>query len=328
MNKKFKVFISTVPFGQTNQYPVELLISNGIEYVINPLDRKLKTDELANLIGDSDILIAGTEVIDGRVFDKAKNLKLIARVGIGLDGVDLLEAKKRNISVTYTPDAPAPAVAELTIGLMLQLLRRIGQANVDMRKNNWQRSFGYRISEITIGIIGSGRIAGRVLRRISSFGTPRILINSLEIDNSIAPSLKLEWVSKEYIYKNCDLLSIHVPLTNQTKSMIGTNELNMMKPHAMIVNTSRGGIIDEDDLYKALRDKRIHSAAIDVFENEPYDGPLKDLENCYLTCHMGSMSYDCRERMEIEAVQEAVNLVKGLPQNREVPQDEYNLRQS
>lgn len=322
-----KVLISTVPFGKTNSYPIELLENNNIEYLINPLNKKFTSSELAQYIEDVDVLIAGTECIDSNVLAKAKKLKLIARVGIGLDGIDLLEARKRGIKVTYTPDAPAPAVAELTIGLMLQLARRIGMANKNLQQKHWNREFGYRLSEIDIGIIGSGRIASRVLRRISAFGSPNILINSLERNDKIAPELKLNWVSKKYIYQNSDLISLHIPLTNKTKDMITYNELKQMRSNCMLINTSRGGIVNEACLEKALKNNIIHSAALDVFEQEPYKGPLTELNNCFLTSHMGSMSYDCRERMEIEAVEEVILFKNGNKQNNLVPNSEYILRE-
>lgn len=322
-----KVFVSTIPFGETNSLPIEMLDEVKARLEINPLKRKITTEELADSIGDADVLIAGTEVIDSRVFDKAPNLKLIARVGVGLDGVDLLEARRRGIAVTYTPDAPAPAVAELTIGLMLMLARRIGISHEDMRNSEWQRHFGYRISEMTIGIIGSGRIGSRVIRRLGAFGTPKLLINSLEKDDSIARGLKLRWVSKGELFEKSDLISIHTPLTPSTLNMIDSDAFSKMKKSAMVINTARGGIVNEADLLDALSSGKIHSAAIDVFNNEPYMGPLKDLKNCFLTSHMGSMSFDCRERMEIEATAEAIQYAKNSPQLRLVPQTEYDLRE-
>ena len=320
-----KVYISTIPFASQNPLPMELLDSISASVTINDLGRKITTSELAERIGDSDCLIAGTEIIDSTVFDKAPNLKLIARVGIGLDGVDLAEARRRGITVTYTPDAPAPAVAELTIGLMLQLARNIALSNEGIKANKWERILGYRLSEMTIGIIGSGRIGGRVIRRLSAFGSPRILVNSLQRDDSIAPNIKLEWVDKNYIYKNADLISFHVPLTEKTLDMVSKEELKLMRSSCMLVNTARGGIINEDDLYWALDKGIISQAAIDVFLEEPYKGPLKNLRNCHLTAHLGSMSYDCRARMEIEAVEEVVNFNSDRPYLNLVPEEEYNL---
>ena len=221
--------------------------------------------------------------------------------------------------------APAPAVAELTIGLMLQLARNIGLSNQGIKDGSWERILGYRLSEMTIGIIGSGRIGGRVIRRLSAFGSPRILVNSLKRDDLIAPNIKLEWVDKKYIYKHADLISLHVPLTNKTLGMIGREELKLMNPSTMLINTARGGIINEDDLYWALKNGVISQSAIDVFLDEPYKGPLKNLNNCHLTAHLGSMSFDCRARMEIEAVEEVINYYSGKEFNNIVPEEEYNL---
>ena len=165
-----KIFISTSPFAQKITLPLEMLESNKIKFCLNPHGRKMSEAELMDLVGGAQVVIAGTEPVTKKVMEKATNLKHISRVGVGLDNVDLLEAKKRGISVSYTPDAPAPAVAELTIGLMINLLRKIHIANDQMHRGKWHRHFGRRIAEVTIGIIGAGRIGARVLRRIQGFG--------------------------------------------------------------------------------------------------------------------------------------------------------------
>ena len=321
-----KVLITTVPFGDKNRLPIEQLEAAGVEYLINPLGRKLKEEELAEMISDFDVLIAGTEDITDAVMAKASKLKLISRVGIGLDNVDLLAAERRGIKVSYTPDAPAPAVAELTIGLMLSLLRSTHVSNAQLHRGEWHRHFGRRIPEITIGVIGTGRIGARVLRRLSAFGTPRLLVNDIKPDSTISPDQKLEWVDKNTIYREADLISLHVPLTAQTKNMICRQQLMTMKSDAMIINTSRGGIINEADLVKVLEEGHLSGAAIDVFDLEPYVGPLSKVERCLLTAHMGSMSIDCRTRMEIEAMEEAVRFIKGQILVGLVPRDEYEVQ--
>jgi D-3-phosphoglycerate dehydrogenase len=320
------VLITTVPFADKNTFPLELLNGVGANFVINPIGRKLKEEELADLIGNFDILIAGTEPITANVLSRASKLKLISRVGIGLDNVDLLEAQKRGILVSYTPDAPAPAVAELTIGLMLSLLRNIHLANKQMHEGEWNRYFGRRIPEITLGVIGAGRIGGRVMRRLVGFGTPRILVNDLNPNQKVAENLKLEWVDKETIYKESDLITLHLPLTHQTKDLITERELMLMKKDSMIINTSRGGIINESDLFKVLSKGHLSGAAIDVFEQEPYLGDLARIERCILTSHMGSMSIDCRIKMEIEATEEVVRFITKTPLKGLVPSSEYQFR--
>jgi D-3-phosphoglycerate dehydrogenase len=327
-NQHPTVLITTVPFGERNRLPLELLEAAGISYLINPLGRKLVESELIEMAAGVEVLIAGTEPITERVLSGAKRLKLISRVGIGLDNVDLLCAERRGIKVAYTPDAPAPAVAELTVGLMLSLLRSIHVANLQMHRKTWGRHFGRRIAEITLGIIGTGRIGTRVLRRIAAFGTPRVLANDLSPDSKLVPELKLEWVGKDKIYREADLITVHVPLTAQTRNMICKPELLAMKTDALLINTARGGIVNERDLAEVMAAGHLAGAAIDVFEHEPYRGPLADIERCLLTCHMGSMSVDCRTRMEIEATEEAVRFLRGEPLQKPVPPAEYDVQRT
>lgn len=318
-----KVLITTVPFGDKNSLPLELLQQCNADFLINPLGKKLTEDELAEMIGDFDVLIAGTEMITEKVMSNAPKLKMISRVGIGLDGVDLQAAQRRGIKVSYTPDAPAPAVAELTIGLMISLLRSVQIANSQLHSGQWHRYFGKRIAECTVGVIGVGRIGTRVINRLAAFGTPRLLINDVVSNKELGRKFKVDWVDKETLYRESDIITLHLPLSKSTKNMIGHKELLMMKPDAAIINTSRGGIINEDALYDVMRDGHLNGAAIDVFVNEPYSGDLAQIERCILTAHMGSMSVDCRTRMEIEATEEVVRLIKGEKLMSEVPEAEF-----
>lgn len=316
------VLITTVPFGDKNRLPLDLLEQVDATYVINPLNKKLTENELCELIGDTEILIAGTEPITQKVMGCATNLKLISRVGIGLDNVDLLAAKARNIAVSYTPDAPAPAVAELTIGLMLSTLRATHVSNANMHAGIWQRHFGRRLSKATIGIIGVGRIGRKVLEHLQGFNSPRILVNDLVQSSEISDTFDVEWAEKEQIYKEADIISLHVPLTGTTRNMIGRDELLKMKNDAILINTARGGIVNEADLYGVLQDGHLSGTAFDVFEQEPYQGPLTEIERCLLTSHMGSMSVDCRSEMEIEATEEAVRCITHEPLKSMVPEEE------
>ena len=162
-----KVLITTVPFGDKNTLPLEMLSSAKVDYVINPLNKKLTENDLIGMVAEYDIIIAGTEPITKNVLEKASRLKMISRVGIGLDSVDLLAARDKGIKVSYTPDAPAPAVAELTLGLLISLQ---GQCMFQSKCNGrWHRYFGKRIADSTIGIIGIGRIGSRVINRMKAF---------------------------------------------------------------------------------------------------------------------------------------------------------------
>jgi D-3-phosphoglycerate dehydrogenase len=231
--------------------------------------------------------------------------------------------------VTYTPDAPAPAVAELTLGLILSLLRDIALADRMMHRGEWQRLVGRRVDESTIGVVGVGRVGSRVIRMVrGAFPSARILANDLEPDMELFSSARVEWVDKDVLYHESDVVTIHVPLTPVTSGMIGLPELQQMKPDAVLINTSRGGIVKEDDLAAALRKGIIGRAGVDVFENEPYDGPLSAIDGCVLTCHMGSMSLDCRRAMEAGAVEEAIRYFENKAPRTPVPEFEYEAARS
>jgi D-3-phosphoglycerate dehydrogenase len=279
------------------------------------------------MIPGSTVLIASTEPITAEAMDAAPDLRLITRVGIGLDNVDLIAARDRNIAVSYTPDAPSPAVAELTIGLMFDLLRGISRADRLMHSGVWARLLGRRLDGLTVGILGVGRIGRRVIQILSSaFPNTTILANDLVPDHSLGKTCRVQWVDKKTIYSMSDIITIHLPLTKDTRNLITEREIGRMKASASLINTSRGGIVDEAALASALTAGRLRGAAIDVFEEEPYSGVLTSVEQCILTCHMGSMSEDCRSAMEREAVEDVLRFVRGEPLRQPVPQAEYDNR--
>ena len=321
-----KVLITTVPFGDKNRYPLDLLEKEGIDYLINPLGKKLTEDELAGLVRDCEVIVAGTEPITDRVMAEAKNLKMISRVGIGLDSVDLLAAEKRGIAVSYTPDAPAPAVAELTIGLMYTLIRHVQESNVQLHRGSWHRFFGKRLVNCKIGLIGMGRIGGMVFNHLKALGCTEILYNDVNRRRLEDAADGVRFAEKEEIYRDADIISLHVPLTGVTKNMVTEKEITGMKDGVFLINTARGGVINESDLYDVLESGKVAGAAIDVFEDEPYAGNLADHDSCILTAHMGSMSVDCRTRMEIEATEEAVRFILNNEQAGAVPEDEYEVQ--
>ena len=196
------MLITTVPFGAIDRRPLTLLGIEKIEYLINPFGRKLQEEELISLIGEFDAVIAGTEPITGKVLEHAPKLKLISRVGIGLDNVDLLAAKENNVTVSYTPDAPSAAVAELAICQMLSLLRHTHQSSNQLHAGEWYRHLGRRLSESVVGIIGVGRIGTLVIRHLLSFDCKRIMINDLNSSQEFTNDQNVEWCTKDEIYKN------------------------------------------------------------------------------------------------------------------------------
>lgn len=317
-----RVLITTTPFGEVDQAPLDVLKDAGFECVLNPYGRCLSEAELIALVPNVDALVAGTEPITSRVFDSAPRLRIISRVGVGLDNVDLLAARLRNLAVAYTPEAPCDAVAEITLGLMLCLARGIHQANTLAHAGQWERILGWRLGDLTIGVVGVGRIGKKVIHLLTGFGSS-VLVNDLTPSNLLHD---VEWVDKETLYRRADIVTLHVPLTPQTRGLVGATELALMKPSAALVNTSRGEVVDEASLARALRAMRLRAAAIDVFCDEPYNGELARLNNCLITCHMGSMAADCRFRMEYEAARNVVHFFRGEPVDQFVPELEYELR--
>ena len=319
-----KIFISTAPFGEHDDRPLWMLHEAGAEITVNPLGHRLSEADLIDHIGDADALIAGTEPITQAVMAAAPRLRLIARVGIGVDNVDLLAARRRGIKVCYTPDAPSPAVAELTIGQILALLRGTHIADSSMRSGGWHRHLGRRIGESTVGVIGYGRIGRRVVDLLTAFDGCHVLVNDIDCPTDLPKGANFS--DKATIFREADVVTVHVPLTRANIGMIGQTELEAMGSNCYIINTARGGIVDEAALANALRNGMLAGAAIDVFQNEPYNGPLCEMVNCLLTCHMGSMSIDCRMRMEREAADEVMRLLQGEPQRSPVPPAEYDLQ--
>ncbi len=319
------VLITSVPFGRHDPTSLGQLRDAGLEYVINPFGRHLSEEELGDLIAPFGALIAGTEPITSAVMDNAPHLKIIARVGIGLDNVDLVESRRRGIAVTYTPNAPAPAVAELTLGVILSLLRGIHHADRQMRGGAWSRVMGRRLAGSTVGVIGVGRVGTRLIRLLRGFSETNVLANDIAPDREFGRSHGVSWVDKETLFRESDIVSVHVPLTLETRGLVAREELRAMKPTALLVNTARGRIVDEAALASALRERKIAGAAVDVYESEPYTGELTSLENCLLTCHMGSMSEDCRRQMEQEAADDVIRFFAGKPLARPVPSDAYDV---
>ena len=235
----------------------------------------------------------------------------------------VVAARARGVAVAYTPEAPADAVAELTIGLALSLLRGVHLANTAIRQGIWERFQGRRLGRVTVGGIGVGRIGRRVIRLLEAFGA-RILANDLVPVK--VPEL-VQWVDKPTLYGKADLLTLHVPLTKLTRDLVCSRELAMMRPDSLLINTCRGGVVNEADLAAALREGRIAGAAVDTFTNEPYRGELLDLETCLITSHMGSMSTDCRLNMERGAAMNAVAFLRGEPLDELVPESERAMQE-
>lgn len=303
-----KVFISTSSFAKYDDLPLRLLRDAGLDIQLNPYGRKLAADECLSLYADIDGVIAGTETLSAEILRSAGNLKIVSRCGAGTDSVDMEAARALGISVFTTPDAPTQAVAELTVGLMLALLRGISRADRLIRTGAWRKDMGSLLCGKTLGILGLGRIGKAVAELTQPFGL-RYLAWDIAPDRQFAGKHTIELVGLDDLLGNTDIISIHLPYAPELKGIIGRRAFSLMKKDALLVNTSRGGLIDEAALYEALKERKIAGAALDVFEQEPYTGPLRQLDNVILTAHIGSYAREARVEMEIEA---ARNLIAGL----------------
>lgn len=301
-----KLVISTSSFDVGNNTYLQHVVNSGMHIIGNSYKRKLTENEIIELLGNDTIgMIAGIEPLTKRVFSSAKNLKVISRCGAGLDSVDLKAAKLHDISVFNTPEAPAQAVAELTMGLMLAALRRICQTDRLLKENEWPRMQGQLLAAQTVGIVGLGYIGKRVARLCQAFDA-NVIAHDPYIDTSIN-GVKL--VSLEKLLSESNVISLHLSYSTDAYHFLDSKSFACMKPGSIIINAARGGLIDEAALDKALRSGHLGMAALDVFEQEPYYGPLTENNKVILTSHIGSLAKESRKRMEMEA---AENLLKGL----------------
>ncbi|MBY0474802.1 MAG: phosphoglycerate dehydrogenase [Nitrosomonas sp.] len=300
------LIISTSSFDIDNNPPLQQLLQKGMRIITNPHRRKLTEDEIIELLKDGPIgLIAGIEPLTERVFQAAPSLKVISRCGTGLDSVDLTAAKNRGIAVLNTPEAPAQAVAELTLGYILNLLRQISAIDQAVRKGEWPRTQGRLLAAQTVGIIGLGHIGRRVARLCQAFEATVIAHDPYAAQVPDGVTL----LPLEQLLTKADIITLHLPYSPSTHHLLNTQALAAMKPEAIIINAARGGLVDESALADALKSGKVSAAALDVFEHEPYQGALLELNNIIVTSHVGSLARESRRLMEIEA---AENLLQGL----------------
>jgi D-3-phosphoglycerate dehydrogenase len=299
-----QILISTSSFNLDNFSELSVIRSSGIEVKLNPFKTRLTEDQVIELLGAESVgLIAGLESLNSRVLRSATALKVIARVGTGLDSVDLGEAAKLGIKVLNTPDAPTSAVAELTLGHILGLLRNIAKADRQIRDNKWQGQMGSLLETKTVGVVGFGRIGQRVAKLVASFGA-KVIVSDPYTDTT-----EYENCALDELCQRVDVLTLHLPYVEKTHNLIGSRQFQLMKKGSFVINVSRGGLIDEIALLQALESEHIAGAALDCFEQEPYFGPLSKLECVQMTAHMGTYARETRDQMEREA---SLLLVKAL----------------
>lgn len=302
------IFISTSTFGKYDKMPLEILRKEDCNVTLNPYGRELNEDEVTELLTDVEGLIAGTEPLTRDVIFSAKNLKVISRCGIGIDNVDIQAVKERGIKFYRTPEGPALAVAELTLGLILDSLRYISYLNKKVSSGGWEKKMGRLFTGKTLGIVGMGTIGKQLVKLLGPFQC-RILASDHIPDFGFARENKIDYVHLDELLRESDIVTIHLPLDKDTNGLLNEKLFSYMKEGSVFINTSRGRIVEEDALYDALKIGKIGYACLDVFRNEPYTGKLRELENITFTCHVGSYAKEARVRMEMQAVE---NLIVGL----------------
>ncbi len=304
------VQVTTYPFGASGPRPREVLEGTNWDIRYNTLGRRLKPAEVPDLVREAHGLVAGTEPYTKDVLTKAEDLKVISRVGVGLDNIDFEVCRERGIVVTFTPEAPADAVAEITVAQIVNLLRRVRESDQSVREGAWNRYLGRLVREAQVGILGVGRIGKRVIKLLQPF-QPRLFGCDLKPDLEFSREYGFDWLTMEEMFATCDLISIHVPLNTANYHLIGRRELLNMRPGGMIVNFSRGKIVDEPAVVDALKTGHLAGAAMDVFESEPYEGPLTQFPNVVLTAHIGASAREGRFMMELQAAEDCVRVLTG-----------------
>lgn len=278
------------------------------------VDRKAVSsrEEMVSAVKNYDGVILGNEKLDREAIFAAERLKIIARHGVGVDNIDVEAATEKGIVVTYTPLANSDSVAEYAVMLILSSLRQFQRVTQEMSKGNWNRFLGHELMNKIVGIVGFGAIGRRVANKLSCFNVRLIAYDPYVKEEEIR-NAGVEPVSLETLLSSSDIVTLHLSLTNETKNLINDGRLKLMKKGAFLVNTSRGGIIDEPALVNALRSGIISGAALDVFEQEPLrrDSPLYKLDNVILSPHMANFTIEALSRMDMMNAKDLELFFKG-----------------
>ena len=300
-----KIAITTSSFARFSDEPLRLLREAGIEYVLNDKGRALTEDEAIKILEGCDGVAAGTEPLTKKVMDAVPGLRVISRCGTGVDNVDLAAAAARNILVRNTPDGPTLAVTELTIGMMLSLLRQISLMDREVHSGTWKKRMGTLLYQKRIGIVGMGRIGRAMTGRLLPFETEVAYTDPMVEGAAVGvPRLELE-----ELLDWADIVTLHCPKPENGQPVLDARKLALMRRGSFLINVARGGLVDEDALFGLLTSGHIAGAALDVYGKEPYEGPLKGMNNVILTPHVGSHARETRVIMETDTIK---NLLEAL----------------
>ena len=290
----------------TNQFLVKKLKESYPNVSLNLTGKTLKDNELVKFLANADKAIVGIEIIDKDILDQLPKLKLISKYGVGLNNLDLDECKKRNIQIKFQPGSNKQSVAEFTLLLMLNSLRQVHNNKTEIIEGNWTQAKGQELKGKKIGIIGFGNIGSCLVSLLKPFGNKILFFDerkfsSAEIDKFNDKNLKQASISE--VLSTSDIVSIHIPLSSGTKNMINKNAFKQMKESIILINTSRGGIVDEVELYKFLKNNNLAFASFDVFEHEPaFKSPLLELDNFFASSHRASLTEQGIQSMGIAAI--------------------------
>jgi D-3-phosphoglycerate dehydrogenase len=306
-----KVLITSRSFVREVPEAMEILRHAGLETVERIRDRPWSEEELIGLVAEADGAVAGLDPYTARVLAAAPRLRVVARNGVGVDTVDIEAATAQGIYVTNAGPVVANSVADLALALILDLARHVHQAWSETRSGAWKRRVGIELAGKTLGIVGSGAIGRGVAQRGRAFGLEVVACDARP-DVAWAEANGVRYLALPELLSTADFVSLHVPLTPGTRYLIGTRELGLMKPSAYLVNTARGGIVDEAALYVALQEGRLAGAALDVLEEEPpSENRLPGLPNALVTPHLGSATHEATAAACLVAARNVAAVLAG-----------------
>jgi D-3-phosphoglycerate dehydrogenase len=299
--------ITTVAFSKDKDL-VNTIHNQGFKKVlINQPQRRFTQDELIEFLAKCDVAIVGLDKINDEVLSRVPNLKAISKYGVGLDNIDFEACHRHNVKVLHTQGVNKRSVSELALGCMLSLSRRIYVTSNELKAGDWNKQGGMQVTGKKVGIIGVGHIGKDIIELLKPFGC-EILVNDIIDQQSYYKENGLIEATKEEIFKNADIISIHTPLTEELKYFINKDSLSLMKKRAIVINTARGGLINQDDLKWALKNNIIAGAAIDAYEVEPpTDSDLISLPNLITTPHIGGNASEAVQAMGLAAIDNIVD---------------------
>jgi len=296
-----KIAVTTIAFSK-NKFLRENLEKNFYDVKFNDLGKRLSNEDLMDFLKDSEVAIIGLDIINEKTLKNLPNLRCIVKYGVGLDNIDLDACKKRNIEIGWEGGVNKKAVAEITLGFMISLSRNISLSSKKMAKGIWEKNGGSSLSELTIGVLGFGFIGKEIAKLLSNFGS-KILVNDIVDYTDYCKSKNYLFVNKKELFAQSDIITIHTPLNDTTKNLFNLKSFSLMKKKPYLINTARGGIIDENALVDAIKSEKIKGAALDVFEHEPIiNKNIFESPNIICTPHISGNSNEAIIKMGMSSI--------------------------